>query len=256
MERPGRVEGKVIIVTGGATGIGRGIAQVLAREGASVVIAGRNAERGQEAEAGIRAEGFPALYVKTDITREEDCRALVAAAVAEYGHLDGLVNNAGVFPRGRLEETTEEMWDHIFAVNLKGVFFCCKHAVPELRRAGGGCIVNIGSANSYVGAPNLFAYSVAKGGLVTLTRNLAASLAPDRIRVNFVNPGWVITEMEIEIQAGEGHDAQWIEEAQKRMPLGRHQVPEDAGYATLYLMSDEATQVSGEQFGVDGRGLR
>ncbi|MFN3653041.1 MAG: SDR family NAD(P)-dependent oxidoreductase [Armatimonadota bacterium] len=252
----GRVEGKVIIVTGGATGIGRGISEVLAREGASVVIANRNRERGEEAAQAITEAGGRALFVPTDIVSEADCRHLVAEAVREFGRLDGLVNNAGIFPRSTLEETTEALWDQIMAVNLKGVFFCCKYAVPELRKQGGGCIVNIGSANSYIGAPNLFAYSVAKGGLITLTRNLANALAPDRIRVNFVNPGWVITETEIEIQAQEGHDAGWLEEAAKNTPLGRHQVPEDAAYACLYLLSDEASQVSGDLLNVDGRGIR
>ena len=252
----GRVSGKVIIVTGGATGIGRGISSVLAREGASVVIASRNERHGGEAVETIRAEGGEAHFVQTDITKEADCRALVEETVARYGKLTGLVNNAGIFPRAYLEETTEELWDQIFAVNLKGAFFCCKYAVPAMREAAGGCIVNIGSANSFVGLPELFAYSVAKGGLITLTRNLAASLAKDRIRVNFLNPGWVITDMEIEIQAKEGHDEAWLEEAGKKLPLGRHQVPEDSGYACLYLLSDEASQVTGEQFGVDGRGLR
>src|SRR5690606_7801933 len=110
--------------------------------------------------------------------------------------------------------------------------------------------------NAYVGLPQLFAYSISKGGMITMTRNLAAALAGDRIRVNFVNPGWVITEMEIEIQALEGHDAAWIEEAGRQMPLGRHQDPEDAAYAVLYLMSDEASQVSGDLLNVDGRGIR
>jgi NAD(P)-dependent dehydrogenase (short-subunit alcohol dehydrogenase family) len=252
----GRVDGKVVIVTGGATGIGRGISGILAKEGAKVVIAARNRERGDAAASEIREAGGEALFVRTDLTREDECRALVATAVRNYGRLDGLVNNAGVFPRARLEETTEELWDQIFAVNLKGVFFCCKYAVPEMRKAGGGSIVNIGSANSYIGLPHLFAYSVAKGGLITLTRNLAAAHAPDRIRVNFVNPGWVITDMEIEIQALEGHDAEWIAEAGRRMPLGRHQAPEDAAYACLYLLSDEANQVSGDLLNVDGRGLR
>ncbi|MBM3457722.1 MAG: glucose 1-dehydrogenase [Armatimonadetes bacterium] len=252
----GRVDGKVILVTGGASGIGRGISDVLAREGAAVVIAARNQERGAAAEREIREQGGEALFVKTDQTVEAECAALVDTAVARYGKLTGLVNNAGIFPRSTLEETTSELWDQIFAVNLKGPFFCCKYAVPALRANGGGSIVNIGSANSYIGAPNLFAYSVSKGGLVTLTRNLANSLAKDRIRVNFLNPGWVITEMEVEIQAKEGHDEAWIEEAARRMPLGRHQVPEDAAYACLYLLSDEANQVSGDLLNVDGRGLR
>lgn len=252
----GRVSNKVVVVTGGATGIGFGISKILAGEGARVVIAARNEKRGAEAVEAIREAGGEAHFVKTDITKEADCKALVEETVAKYGKLTSLVNNAGIFPRAYLEETTEELWDEIFAVNLKGTFFCCKYAVPAMRAAGGGCIVNIGSANSFVGLPQLFAYSVAKGGLITLTRNLANSLAKDRIRVNFLSPGWVISEMEIEIQAKEGHDLAWIEEAGKNLPLGRHQVPEDSGYACLYLLSDEASQVTGEQFGVDGRGLR
>jgi NAD(P)-dependent dehydrogenase (short-subunit alcohol dehydrogenase family) len=252
----GRVQDKVVIVTGGATGIGRGICEVLAKEGARVVVANRNAERGEETAAAIRASGGQALFVKTDVSCEEDCRNLVAEAVREYGTVDGLVNNAGIFPRATLEETTEELWDQIFDVNLKGAFFCCKYAVPEIRKQGRGSIVNIGSANAYVGGTNLFAYSVSKGGLITLTRNLANALAKDRIRVNWVNPGWVITDMEIVIQDQEGHDAEWLEEAGRRLPLGRHQVPEDAAYATLFLISDESSQVNGDLMNVDGRGLR
>jgi NAD(P)-dependent dehydrogenase (short-subunit alcohol dehydrogenase family) len=252
----GRVDGKVAIVTGGATGIGRGISELLAREGARVVIANRSEEHGKEAERCIREAGGRALFVRTDVAREDDCRNLVAAAVKEYGKLDVLVNNAGIFPRSTLEETTSELWDQIFAVNLKGAFFCCKHAVPEMRNQGAGSIVTIGSANAYVGGANLFAYSVSKGGTITMTRNLAAALAKDRIRVNWVNPGWVITEMEIEIQAKEGHDEEWLAEAGRRMPLGRHQVPEDAAYAVLYLASDESSQVSGDLLNVDGRGHR
>jgi NAD(P)-dependent dehydrogenase (short-subunit alcohol dehydrogenase family) len=252
----GRVEGKVVIVTGGATGIGRGISEILAREGAKVVIANRNEERGVETAKAIADAGGQAHFVPTDVAREADCKHVVQEAVRVYGKLDGLVNNAGIFPRATLEETTSELWDRIMAVNLKGPAFCCKYAVPEMRKQGGGSIVNIGSANGYIGGSNLFAYSISKGGLITLTRNLAASLARDRIRVNWVNPGWVITEMEVEIQALEGHDAEWIEDVGRRMPLGRHQVPEDAGYTVLFLISDEASQINGDLINVDGRGLR
>jgi NAD(P)-dependent dehydrogenase (short-subunit alcohol dehydrogenase family) len=220
------------------------------------VIANRNEERGLEAEQAIRSTGGQARFVRTDVAREEECRDLVAAAAAEYGRLDALVNNAGIFPRATLEETTSDLWDRIFAVNLKGAFFCCKYAVPEIRKQGGGSILNIGSANAYVGQSNLFAYSISKGGMITMTRNLAAALAKDNIRVNFVNPGWVITEMEIETQDREGHDAGWIAEAGRSMPLGRHQVPEDAAYTCLILISDEASQINGDAINVDGRGMR
>ena len=196
---PGRVQDKIAIVTGGGTGIGQGIAVRLAREGAKVVVANRDARTGEEtvrlAQAAGRESGFggSAIHVPTDITRETDCQALVQAAVSQFGGLDVLVNNAGVFPRATLEETTEELWDQIFSVNLKGVFFACKYAMPVMRERGGGSVINIGSINAYVGGGNLFAYSVSKGGLLTLTRNLAASWARHKVRVNFLNPGWVIT---------------------------------------------------------------
>jgi len=253
----GRVDGKAALITGGATGIGMGIARCLASEGARVVLASRNEERGEREAATLREEGFDARFVRADVSREGDCQAAVATTLRELGRLDILVNNAGIFPRASLAETTEALWDQIFAVNLKGVFFMCKHAVPAMRQGGGGAIVNIGSANAYVGGRNLFAYSCSKGALITLTRNLANALARERIRVNYVNPGWVITEMETEIQALEGHDEAWLAEAAARRPFGRHERPEDAGWAVVYLASDEAAAVNGEIINVDsGTSLR
>jgi NAD(P)-dependent dehydrogenase (short-subunit alcohol dehydrogenase family) len=248
----GRVQDKIAIVTGGGTGIGEGIATLLAREGARVVVANRSAATGEAVVNRIRDTGGTAFFQPTDVTREAECVALVEAAVREFGRLDVLVNNAGVFPRARLEETTEALWDQIMSVNLKGAFFCCKHAVPALRQGGGGSIINVGSINGYAGAPHIFAYSVSKGGLLTLTRNLARSLAPDRIRVNYLNPGWVITETETRIQALEGHDAEWLEARGPQMPLGRFQAPQDAAYAAVYLASDESSQVTGDALNVGG----
>jgi NAD(P)-dependent dehydrogenase (short-subunit alcohol dehydrogenase family) len=257
---PGRVQDKIAIVTGGGTGIGQGIATRLAREGAKVVVANRKRETGEEtvrlareaaAESGF---GGTAVFHQTDVTKEADCRELVQAAVSQYGGVDVLVNNAGIFPRATLEETTEELWDQIFDVNLKGVFFCCKHAMPVMRERGGGSVINIGSINAYVGGGNLFAYSISKGGLLTLTRNLAASWARHRVRVNFLNPGWVITPGEIEVHSLEGHDRAWLEQQGERMPLGRMQTPEDAGWGALYLASDESVMVTGQALNVDGGG--
>jgi NAD(P)-dependent dehydrogenase (short-subunit alcohol dehydrogenase family) len=252
----GRLAGKVAIVTGAGTGIGRGIAEAFAREGASVVVANRSAATGEETVRRITAAGGRAVFQPTDVTREADCAAAVAQAVAQFGKLDVLVNNAGIFPRATLEETTAELWERILATNLRGPFFTCKHAVPELRRAGGGSIVNLGSTNVYCGLPHLFAYSCSKGGLLTLTRNLARALAPDRIRANLLNPGWVISEGELVVQADEGHDAAWLEEAGRRQPLGRHQVPEDAAMAAVFLASDESSQVTGVELNCDaGRSM-
>jgi NAD(P)-dependent dehydrogenase (short-subunit alcohol dehydrogenase family) len=257
---PGRVQDKVAIVTGGGTGIGQGIAVRLASEGAKVVVANRKRETGEETvrlarEAGSRSgTGGTALFQQTDVAEEADCRVLVQAAVSQFGGVDVLVNNAGIFPRATLEETTEELWDQIFAVNLKGVFFCCKYAMPVMRDRGGGSVINIGSINAYVGGGNLFAYSISKGGLLTLTRNLAASWARHSVRVNFLNPGWVITPGEIVIQGLEGHDVEWLEQQGQRMPLGRMQKPEDAGWTALYLASDESAMVTGQALNVDGGG--
>ena len=241
-----RVAGRIAIVTGGATGIGFGISRCLAGEGAKIIIASRHQERGERAVAQLVQDGAEARYFRTDVSHEGDCEALVNYAVREFGRLDVLVNNASVFPRSTLEETTEALWDHIFAINLKGPFFTCKHAIPAMRASGGGSIINIGSANAHIGGANLFAYSVSKGGLMTLTRNLARAHMKDGVRVNCVDPGWVITEKEIQIQALEGHDEEWIATIAKTRPAGRHEAPEDAGWAVVYLASDESAAVNGE----------
>ena len=250
--KPFELKGKVAIVTGAGTGIGRGIALAFAREGAAVLVANRNAENGIETVRQIEAIGGRAAFHRTDVSQERECAGVVWATVRMLGRLDILVNNAGIFPRGTLEETTEELWDRIFATNLRGPAFLCKHAVPEMRKAGGGSIINLGSTNQYTGLPNLFAYSCAKGGLLTLTRNLARALAPDMIRVNIVNPGWVITEGEIVVQAEEGRDEARLAEMGKSLPFGRHQRPEDAAMACVFLASDESSQITGTEINCDG----
>jgi NAD(P)-dependent dehydrogenase (short-subunit alcohol dehydrogenase family) len=247
----GVVEGKVALVTGAGAGIGRGIAELLAREGAAVVVANRNATAGQETVARITAAGGRAVFAATDVRREQDCQRAVQQAVDAYGRLDCLVNNAGVFPRAALEETTETFWDEIMDTNLKGPFFLCKHALPRMAAQGGGSVVNIGSIHGLGGGGRLFAYSVSKGGLLTMTRNLAKAYARYKIRVNYVIPGWVITDKEIEVQARDGHDAAWIAEAARRLPGGRHQTPEDAAGTVLFLASDFSEQVSGSVIHVD-----
>ena len=252
----GRLAGKVALVTGAGSGIGRGIALAFAREGAAVVVANRRPEAGTETERRIVAAGGRARFQATDVTHEADCAAAVAAAGEHFGRLDVLVNNAAIFPRSTLEETTAELWESILATNLRGPFFLCKHAVPAMRAGGGGSIINLGSTNAFCGLPNLFAYSCAKGGLLTMTRNLARALAPDRIRANLLNPGWVISEGEVVVQTLEGHDAAWIADMGRRQPLGRHQLPEDAALAAVFLASDEASQVTGVELNCDaGRSM-
>jgi NAD(P)-dependent dehydrogenase (short-subunit alcohol dehydrogenase family) len=244
--RKGRVEGKTIVVTGAAQGIGFACARRLAEEGASVVISDIQREAGEAA-----AKRIGARFLFADVTVEGDCVRLMDEAAGASGRIDGLVNNAGWYPRATLEETTTEFWDQIQKVNLRGPFYCCRFVTPYMRKAGGGSIVNVGSLNGIQGLPNLVAYASAKGGLLALTRTLAGALAKDRIRVNYLIPGWVLTEGEVALHAKGGLSREALERKGESLALGRHQTPDDAAYAALYLLSDEAAQVTGTILNVD-----
>jgi NAD(P)-dependent dehydrogenase (short-subunit alcohol dehydrogenase family) len=250
--RGNRVAGKVAIVTGAGSGIGRAAAELLAKEGAKVVVANRSAEKGEETARRIAAAGGEARFIPTDVSREEDCVRLVAHTVETWGRLDVLVNNAAIYPRNTLEATSLEFWRMIMATNLDGPFVLCREAVPHLVRAGGGSIVNVGSFNGLGGAANLTAYSVSKGALLTLTRNVAAAYSQHGIRANYLIPGWVITDTERAVQAREGHDAAWLEAQAPALPGGRFSTPEDAAYAILFLASDESCFINGAILNTDG----
>ena len=246
-----RLEGKVAVITGAAQGIGRGCAEMLAREGARVVIGDVRVPEGEAVAAAIRDGGGDAVFQQTDVVEEAQCVALIDVAVHAFGRLDVLVNNVGWFPRATLEETTTDLWEQVLNVNLRSAFYCCKHAMPQMRAAGGGSIVNIGSINGIQGLPNVVAYAAAKGGLLALTRTLAGAYAADRIRVNYVIPGWVLSEGEIALQTGRGVSEEALHRAGAALPLGRHQTPQDTAYAVVYLASDEAAQVTGTIMYID-----
>jgi NAD(P)-dependent dehydrogenase (short-subunit alcohol dehydrogenase family) len=247
-----RVAGKVAVVTGAGTGIGRATAETLAREGAGVVIANRSAETGEETVRRITDQGGRAYFCRTDVSREGDCARAVQTALDQFGRLDILVNNAGIFPRYRLAETTPEILDEIMHTNFGGAFFCCKYALPLLVAGGGGSIVNVGSLHGLQGSPNLIAYAASKGALLNLTKTLAGAYARHQVRVNYLIPGWVISEGEIRVQTAEGHDEQWLQEMGKRQPMGRLQEPQDAANAILFLASDESSQITGATINTDG----
>ncbi|GCE08512.1 SDR family NAD(P)-dependent oxidoreductase [Dictyobacter aurantiacus] len=247
-----RVQGKVAIVTGAAQGIGRACAQMLALEGARVVIGDIQEAAGQAAAAAIREVGGEAIFQKVDVTEEKDCSELIEAAVRSYGRLDVLVNNAGWYPRATLEETSSDLWDRILAINLRGPFFCCKYAVPRMREMGGGSIINIGSIHGIQGQANLVAYASAKGGLLTLTKTLAGAYAADMVRVNYIIPGWVLSEGELALRKSQGTSEEDLAQIGKNLPFGRHQTPEDTAYAVIYLASDESSQITGSTFHIDG----
>ncbi len=254
-----RVQDKVAVVTGGAQGIGYGCAELLAREGAKVVIGDKNAERGATAAAKIRAAGGQAQFHQFDVLSEDQCMGLIAVAVRHYGRLDVLVNNVGYPRRATLEETNADVWDLYMNLNVRGAFFCSKHAIPAMKANGervpgepwGGSIINIGSIHGIQAGTNLIAYGVAKGALLTLTRTLAGQHTRDRIRANYIIPGWVLSEGELEIHADAGVSEDTLRERGTSLTFGRHQTPQDTAYAVVYLASDESLQVTGTIMHID-----
>ena len=245
----GRLDGKVAIISGGARGQGATEARMFAAEGAKVVFGDLLDDAGHQVEAEIRELGGEATYVHLDVTREADWQAAVAEAVRRYGKLDVLVNNAGILIRKNIEETTEEDWDRIFAVNAKGVFLGTKAAIPAMREAGGGSIINISSTAGLVGSPNGSAsYTATKGAVRLFTKSTAIQYAREGIRCNSIHPGPVETDM---IQDSLNDPAQW-ELRMQRLPLGRVGKPEEIAYGVIYLASDESSFVTGSELVIDG----
>jgi len=245
-----RLSGRVVVITGAAQGIGFGCASLIAAEGAAVALGDVQQQKGEEAAGKIRAAGGQAQFVRTDVKKESDCAALIEAACKTFGRVDGLVNNAGWFPRATLEQTTTELWDEVMQVNLRGAFYCCKYAVPVMR-PNGGSIVNIGSICGIQSLPNLVAYGAAKGGLLSLTRTLAGAEAQHRIRVNYVIPGWVLTEGEIALHQAQGRSLEDLRRDGEKLALGRHQTTLDTAHAVVYLLSNESAQVTGSVLHLD-----
>jgi NAD(P)-dependent dehydrogenase (short-subunit alcohol dehydrogenase family) len=245
----GRLDGKVALISGGARGQGATEAQLFAREGARVVLGDILDEAGRHVEAAVRSAGGEATYVHLDVTSEDHWGTAVDTAVQRYGQLNVLVNNAGILLRRAIEEMTVEEWDHIMAINLKGVFLGTKHAIPAMRRAGCGSIINISSTAGLVGSPGeTSAYIASKGGVRLFTKATAIQHAKDKIRCNSVHPGPVATEM---IRDTLENPDLWAQRL-RRLPMGRAATPEDVAYGVLYLASDESSYVTGSELVIDG----
>lgn len=245
-----RLEGKVAIVSGGASGIGEATCRLFAAEGARVVIADLNDALGSALASDIRDGGGEAAYLKLDVTDEDQWRAVVSETVTRFGKLDVVVNNAGISAPGRppAEDQTVEGWDAVMAVNAKGVFLGTKHAIPEMRKGGGGSIVNISSVYGNVGSKGGTAYHASKGACRTFSKAAAIQYADVKIRVNSVHPGFVDTPMTEGMHSQPGVR----EERVAKTPLGRMGLPEDIAYGILYLASDESQFVTGSELVIDG----
>ncbi len=241
-------EDRVAVVTGATQGLGEITARLLAERGAAgLVVCGRNTARGEALADDLSTGGCPTRFVRCDLARVEDCRALMAATDSAFGTLHALVNCAGLSERGTLLDTTPELFDRIFAVNVRAPFFLMQEAARIMRREGmAGTMVNIISVCSHGGQPYLSAYSASKGALATLTRNTAHALLPDRIRVNGLNIGWMNTPGEDAVQR-QHHGATdgWLEAAAGRQPFGRLLDPEEVARAVAYLCSDESGLMTG-----------
>jgi NAD(P)-dependent dehydrogenase (short-subunit alcohol dehydrogenase family) len=243
-----RLQGKVAIITGGASGIGRASAVLFAKEGASVVVASRGVQRGAEVVAEITANGGRAVFVATDVTKMVDCRRMVQTALDTYGKLDILYLSAATSVHGTILTTSEEEWDNVLRVNLTGTYLCCKCAVPAMIANGGGSIITSTSAVGWMqGMPNRSAYAASKGGVTLLTRCMACDFVKDNIRVNTIAPGPVDTPM----MRGSMTDEQ-IAAYARQMPVGRLGQPEEVAYAAVWLASDESTFVTGAVIPIDG----
>jgi NAD(P)-dependent dehydrogenase (short-subunit alcohol dehydrogenase family) len=247
---PGRVEGKVALVTGGASGIGRATALTFAREGAKLVIADMNEDGGQQTVHLITEKGGEAVFVRTDVSQAVAVQALISQAVATYGRLDCAHNNAGIPGGGRAltAEHAEDTWHQVIAVNLTGVWLCMKYEIPHMLQQGSGAIVNTASAWGVVGAPGASAYVASKHGVVGLTKTAALEYAHQGIRVNCVCPGVIHTPMTARGLSDPALRARIIASE----PIGRVGTPEEIAEAVVWLCSDAASFVTGHTMSVDG----
>lgn len=246
----GRVNAKVALVTGGSSGIGRATALAFAREGAKVVVADVAMDSGEETVRLIKATGGEALFVKTDVSKGAEVEALIQQIVKTYGRLDCAFNNAGI--EGQFVSTaegSEENWDRVLAINLKGVWLCLKHEIAQMLKQGGGAIVNTASVGGLVGAAGGYAYVTSKHGVNGLTKTAALEYAKQGIRVNSVCPGVIRTPMVERILSGNPQMAEMVAATE---PVGRLGKPEEIGEAVVWLCSDAASFVTGLPMAVDG----
>ena len=243
-----RLEGKVALISGGARGMGAVEAKLFAREGAKVVLGDVLEAEGMGVEAEINESGGESVFIRLDVTVAADWEAAVGVAVERFGRLDILVNNAGISNRATLEDTSDEAWDRMLDINAKGVFLGSRQAIPAMRSAGGGSIINISSIYGLIGSRTSAAYHASKGAVRLLTKATAIQHASENIRCNSVHPGFIQTPMTEASLSDQEHRERIIAST----PLGRLGVSEDIAKGVLYLASDESSYVTGSELVIDG----
>ena len=250
-----KLDGKVALITGGNSGIGRATAALLAQEGATVVLTGRNKERGEEVAKGINETGGQAVFLQADVRVADDCRRAVEGTLDRFGRVDVLFNNAGVYYPKTTVDCTEEEWDETIDSSLKGAFLMSKYVLPSMTERGSGSIIHNSSGWGILGGERAAAYCAAKGGLVVMAKAMAIDHGPDGIRVNCVCPGDTETPMLTVDAEMRGMSWEDYEAGAADRPLGRIGTPEEIARAVLFLASDDSSFVTGEALVVDGGGV-
>jgi NAD(P)-dependent dehydrogenase (short-subunit alcohol dehydrogenase family) len=247
-----KLDGRVAIITGGNSGIGKATSLLFAREGAKVVVAGRNSARGREVVQQITKSKGDALFVRTDVSKAQDVKNLVEKTMKKYGRVDILFNNAALSPVGTVLTTSEKEWRAVIDTNINGTFLCTRYVLPHMIKQGGGAIINTGSINSLMAMKEEAAYDASKGGVLMLTRATAMDFAKDKIRVNCICPGAIETPMLRDIiqKAPDPKDAE--EQLVKKHALGRIGTPDEVAQVALFLASDDSSFVTGTAVAVDG----
>lgn len=244
----GRVEGKIAFVTGGGSGMGREHALLMAEEGASIIVSDVNEAGGRETVSMINSKGGQGLFINFDVASEAAWQSAVNQAVSTFGRVDILVNNAGIFMMKMMADTTGEELDRMLNINVKGVFYGCKHILPAMQKAGGGSIINISSIYGVIGAPAASAYQASKGAVRILTKSVAVEYAPYNIRANSIHPGVIRTPMTKDLMATPDSEKAILAST----ILRRAAEPREVAYPVLFLASGESSYITGAEIMVDG----
>lgn len=244
-----RLKDKVIVISGGTKGVGRAFAEVAGREGAKIILGGRDETTGKNIVEIIQKSGSDAIFVKTDLQKVDDCIRLFDVGFEKYGKIDGFFNYAGVTPISPLDTCDEKTFDWVTSVNYKAAFFCCQAAIKYMRMNGGGSIVLTGSAHAWGGQKDRAAYAMTKGVLRILNEHIAHQYATEHIRCNYLTLGWTPTEGEVNLRKGQGEsETELRKRAAEILPMGRMCECEDYMEALVYLMSDASAMMTGSTF--------